>query len=82
MAHAEGIEFKNCYIPSDAYYIISINDKFMCPDSSINMVNAIQKSIELNNVTLVNIFDKFRKSDTIVSNQFVKIRGNMFSPFY
>ena len=48
MAEAN-IEFKNCHIPSDAYYIVfnSIKDIFMCPDSSINMVNAIQKIVNL-----------------------------------
>lgn len=54
----------------------------MCPDSSINIVNAIEKSRELNNITLANRLDKFRKSDTIISTGFVKIRGNMFYPVY
>lgn len=76
------IKFKNCYIQSDAYYIVSINEIFMCPDSSINIVNAMQKNRELNNVTLVNFFDKLRKSDTLVSEEFVKIRGNIFYPAY
>lgn len=43
MAHNDGIEFKNCYIPSDAYYIVNTNDTYMCPDSSINIVNFIEK---------------------------------------
>ena len=78
------IELKNCHIPSDAYYIVRDKNKdiFMCPDSSINMVNAIEKNRELNNAILVNFFDKVRKSDTLVSDQFVKIRGNMFYPMY
>ena len=46
------------------------------------MVNAIQKNRELNAVALANIFDKIRKSDTIVSGNFVKIRGNIFYPAY
>ena len=78
------INFKNCYIQSDAYYIVRDKNKdiFMCPDSSINIANFIEKNRELNNVTLANVLDKFRKSDTIVSDQFVKIRGNMFYPMY
>lgn len=74
------ISFKNCYIPSDAYYIVRDKDIFMCPDSSINIVNAIQKNRELNYVTRANIFDKIRKSDTIVFEEFIKIRGNIFYP--
>ena len=78
------IKFENCHIPSDAYYIVRDKNKdiFMCPDSSINIVNAIEKNRELNNIALVNIFDKIRKSDTIVSGNFVKIRGNIFYPAY
>ena len=80
----KNMELKNCYIPSDAYYIVYDRNKniFMCPDSSINIVNAIKKNSELNNVTLANLFDKIRKSDTFVSKDFVKIRGNMFYPLY
>ena len=78
------MELKNCYIPSDAYYVVYDRNKdvFMCPDSSINIVNAIKKNRELNNVTVANIFDEVRKSDTFVSKNFVKIRGNMFYPVY
>lgn len=54
----------------------------MCPDSSTNIVNAIEKNRELNNVIMVNSFDKLRKSDTFVSGNLVKIRGNMFYPMY
>ena len=48
------IELKNCYIPSNAYYIVydELKDIFMCPDSSINIVNAIEKNRELNNVIM------------------------------
>ena len=76
------IKFENCYIPSDAYYIVLFKEMFMFPESSINIVNAIEKNRELNNVTVANLFDKIRKSDTFVSNEFVKIRGNMFYPSY
>ena len=41
-----------------------------------------KKNSELNNVILANHFDKIRKSDTFVSENFVKIRGNMFYPVY
>ena len=78
------IKFENCHIPSDAYYIVRDKNRgiFMYPGSSINIVNAIKKNRELNNVTVANTFDKIRKSDTIVSENFVKIRGNMFYPMY
>ena len=79
------IKFENCHIPSDAYYIVHFTNKniFICPDSSINIANAIKKNRELNNVTLANFFDKIRKSDTIiVLGQFIKIRGNIFYPAY
>ena len=81
---AINIKFENCHIPSDAYYIVrDINRAiFMCPDSSINIVNVIKKNRELNNVTVANIYEKFRKSDTIVLEDFIKIRGNMFYPLY
>lgn len=80
----KSMELKNCYIPSDSYYIVYDRNKdiFMCPDSSINIVNAIKKNSELNNVILTNRFDKIRKSDTFISDNFVKIRGNMFYPMY
>lgn len=78
------IEFENCHIPSDAYYIVRDKNKdiLMCPDSSVNIVNFIEKNRELNNIALVNLFDKIRKSDTYVSTEFCKIRGNMFYPIY
>ena len=43
------IRFENCHIPSDAYYIVRYANKdiFMCPDSSINIVNAIKKIVNL-----------------------------------
>lgn len=76
------IKFKNCHIPYDAYYIVSCKNIFICPDSSINIVNAIKKNRELNNVTVANLYDKLRKSDTIVFEDFIKIRGNIYYPLY
>lgn len=85
MGSTVNMQLKNCYIPSDAYYIISINNAFMCPDSSINIVNAIQKISELNDsksLNALNEYKKIRKSDTYISQSTCKIRGNMFFPLY
>lgn len=76
------LSLKNISLPSDAYYIIFVNGMFAFPDLSINIANAIKKYRELNDTEMFNKFEKIRKSDTHVSEEFYKIRGNMFCPLY
>ena len=76
------LSLKNISLPSDAYYILFVNNGFAFPDLSINIANAIKKYRELNDIEMFNKFEKIRKLDTNVSGGFYKIRGNMFYPLY